>query len=150
MAKRPKIGDIAICRGHVNVYGDFTIQEVVKKEGDGYECRGEQTIYRTQRKAVITRNVWWSKRDRDFRFSIQHATDEARNDVPVEAKPTEFVKPVVTLVGTDGNAFSIIGKVARALKQAGFPDKAQEFQAEAMKGDYDHLLQTAMTYAEVR
>ena len=55
----------------------------------------------------------------------------------------------VKLVGTDGNAFAILGKVSRALKQAGYAELAKEFTTEAMKGDYDHLLATAMDYVEV-
>jgi hypothetical protein len=55
----------------------------------------------------------------------------------------------VKLVGTDGNAFAILGKVKGALNKGGYPDLAQEFLKEAMSGDYDHLLQTAMDYVEV-
>lgn len=55
----------------------------------------------------------------------------------------------VELIGQDGNAFSVIGKVTRALKRAGHPDAADDFQTEAMSGDYDHLLATAMDYVEV-
>ena len=56
----------------------------------------------------------------------------------------------VKLVGTDGNAFSILGKVSKALKAGGHPDLAKEFMKEAMSGDYNHLLRTAMEYVEVR
>lgn len=55
----------------------------------------------------------------------------------------------VKLVGEDGNAFAIIGRVSQALKRGGHADLAKEFQKEAMSGDYDHLLQTAMEYIEV-
>ena len=55
----------------------------------------------------------------------------------------------VKLTGTDGNAFAILGKVKKALKDGGHPDLADEFYAEATSGDYDHLLQTAMAYVEV-
>ena len=55
----------------------------------------------------------------------------------------------VKLVGTDGNAFAILGKVSQALKKAGYVDLAKEFRDEAMKGDYNHLLQTCMDYVEV-
>lgn len=56
---------------------------------------------------------------------------------------------VVELVGEDGNAFAIIGRVSQALKKNGYADLAKEFQKEAMSGDYDHLLRTAMEYVEV-
>jgi len=55
----------------------------------------------------------------------------------------------VKLVGNDGNAFAILGAVSKALKRAGKDDLAKEFTKEAMSGDYDHLLQTAMEYVEV-
>lgn len=55
----------------------------------------------------------------------------------------------VKLVGTDGNAFAILGKVNGALKRAGHKELAQEFMTEAMSGDYDHLLATACEYVEV-
>jgi len=55
----------------------------------------------------------------------------------------------VQLTGKDGNAFAIIGAVSQALKRSGNSELAKEFQKEAMSGDYDHLLQTAMEYVEV-
>jgi hypothetical protein len=52
-----------------------------------------------------------------------------------------------TLVGIDGNAFSIIGTVSRGLRRAGAPSEyVKAFQAEASSGDYDHVLQTAIRY----
>lgn len=55
----------------------------------------------------------------------------------------------VKLVGEDGNAFAIIGRVSQALKRGGHPELAKEFQKEAMSGDYDNLLRVAMSYVEV-
>jgi len=55
----------------------------------------------------------------------------------------------VKLLGTDGNAFAILGKVSAALKKAGKEKEAKEFMKEATKGDYDHLLQTAMKFVNV-
>jgi len=56
-------------------------------------------------------------------------------------------KPEVKLVGEDGNAFAIMGRVQRALKQAG-ADKEyiDKYLNEATSGDYDHLLQVTMEY----
>lgn len=57
-------------------------------------------------------------------------------------------KSALPLVGIDGNAFSIIGTVARGLRAAGAPKEyIDAFQAEAMSGDYDHVIQTAMRYS---
>lgn len=61
----------------------------------------------------------------------------------------ERKKPRVKLVGLDGNAFSIIGRVTKALKGAGQTDLVEEFKEKAMNGDYNHLLVTAMEYCEV-
>ena len=58
-------------------------------------------------------------------------------------------RPKVKLIGEDGNAFYIIGKVSRALKDAGMPDKAEEFLKEATSGDYNHLLATCDKYVIV-
>jgi len=56
----------------------------------------------------------------------------------------------VTLVGEDGNAFAILGRVKQALRRAGVPQEEQDaFMAEATAGDYDHLLQTVMRWVEV-
>jgi hypothetical protein len=56
----------------------------------------------------------------------------------------------VTLIGEDGNAFSILGKVQKALRKADVPDEqVREFFDEATSGDYDHLLQTAMAWVDV-
>ena len=61
----------------------------------------------------------------------------------------KFPNVVVKLVGTDGNAFSVLGKVSKALKRAGETEAAKEFMQEAMSGDYNHLLATAMEYVVV-
>lgn len=56
----------------------------------------------------------------------------------------------VKLVGTDGNAFSILSKVNRALREAGVDEtEIQKFLEEAKSGDYDHLLQTCMAWVSV-
>lgn len=52
----------------------------------------------------------------------------------------------VKMVGEDGNAFSILGRVSKAMKRAGLRAEAEEFLTEATSGDYDHLLQTCMIW----
>ena len=54
----------------------------------------------------------------------------------------------VRLVGEDGNAFAILGRVSKALKRAGLVDVADEFMGEATSGDYNHLLETVLKYVE--
>lgn len=57
------------------------------------------------------------------------------------------MKPILKLVGNDGNAFAILGAASRIARQNGMDWKA--ISAEAMNGDYDHLLQTMVKYFEV-
>ena len=55
------------------------------------------------------------------------------------------------LVGTDGNAFAIIGNARRALREFGAPHSViQAMQQQAMKGEYFNVISTVMTYLEVR
>jgi hypothetical protein len=56
----------------------------------------------------------------------------------------------VALVGEDGNAFAIIGRVSKALKSAGYPDAAAEFRVAAFaSSSYDDLLALTMQTVEV-
>lgn len=56
----------------------------------------------------------------------------------------------VKLVGEDGNAFSILSRVKRALRSEGVSDaEVSEFLEEATAGDYDHLLRVVMNWVNV-
>ena len=59
------------------------------------------------------------------------------------------LKPIIRLIGHDGNAFAILGKVKRALVQAGMNEKVEGFIQKATAGNYHHLLATVMEYCEV-
>lgn len=51
----------------------------------------------------------------------------------------------VRLIGQDGNAFAIIGRVTRAMRNNGCTSEdVNTFLTEATSGDYDHLLRTVM------
>jgi hypothetical protein len=59
--------------------------------------------------------------------------------------------PFIDLSECDGNAFGVLGMVARALRDEGATKEYRDqFHAEATSGDYDHLLQTVMRYCEVQ
>jgi len=58
-------------------------------------------------------------------------------------------KPRVKLVGEDGNAFLIIGRVSSALKKAGMKEESEKFIKEATSGDYNNVLISAMKYVKV-
>lgn len=56
----------------------------------------------------------------------------------------------IELVGQDGNAFSILGRLQRALRRGGVPQvEIDAVMAEAQSGDYDHLLVTVMRTVDV-
>jgi hypothetical protein len=56
----------------------------------------------------------------------------------------------VRLSGEDGNAFSIIARVRKALREAGIPaSEIDVFTQEAQSGDYNNMIQTCMRWVEV-
>lgn len=54
-----------------------------------------------------------------------------------------------SLIGIDGNAFSVIGYTARALKEAGLKDLVEQMRRDAMSDDYYHLLDVCERYIEM-
>ena len=57
----------------------------------------------------------------------------------------------VQLIGFDGNAFTVLGRVAQAMRRHGLDDaEVKVFMAEATAGDYNHLLATAIRWVDVR
>jgi len=58
-------------------------------------------------------------------------------------------KPECPMVGEDGNVFAVIGRVSRALKRDGQPERAKEWQEKAVAcGSYDAVLQLMFSYVE--
>jgi len=55
----------------------------------------------------------------------------------------------VQLSGEDGNAFSVMGRVVKALRRDGHGDSVDEYTEEATSGDYDHLVQTTTRWVTV-
>ena len=62
---------------------------------------------------------------------------------------TPLTNAVVKLIGENGNAFAILGRVRRGILHSDRPELADEFIMEATSGDYDHLLATCMRYVTV-
>ena len=61
------------------------------------------------------------------------------------------MKPVCRLTGTDGNVFSVIANVSRALKGANLPDEAEEFKNKALAcQSYEAVLTLCHDYVDVR
>jgi hypothetical protein len=56
----------------------------------------------------------------------------------------------VNLTDIDGNAFSIMGEVTRAMKRAGVgKEERSQYLKEATAGDYNQLLMTTMEWVRV-
>ena len=63
---------------------------------------------------------------------------------------TKYPKINIPMVGEDGNAFAILGRVKRIMRRAGLPDSEWEtFKAEATSGSYDNVLLTVMKWFDV-
>jgi len=57
----------------------------------------------------------------------------------------------VRLVGEDGNAFAIMGRVTREMKRQGVPKEIRDaYLKEATSGNYDHLLLTTLKYVAMK
>lgn len=86
-------------------------------------------------------------------FRVGWSGPEVEKKVEIMAKTklesTQDVR--VKLTGTDGNVFAIIGKVSRALKDAGFREEARAFEQECFgAGSYDEVLVLCMKTVDVR
>ena len=61
-----------------------------------------------------------------------------------------LTKPTVKLIGEDGNAFAIMGRVKQALRRSGADrEYIDKYLCEATAGDYDNLLIVSMEYVDV-
>ncbi|MCK9229125.1 MAG: hypothetical protein M0Q23_01545 [Syntrophales bacterium] len=64
------------------------------------------------------------------------------------SRPITKVK--VKLIGEDGNAYYILGKVSKALRDAGYDEAfIDDYIAQATSGDYDTLLRTTLIFVDV-
>ena len=62
----------------------------------------------------------------------------------------KFPHVTVKLLGEDGNAFFILGAVMKAMRRAKVSEEdINAFRTEATSGNYDHLLQTVMSYVNI-
>lgn len=53
-----------------------------------------------------------------------------------------------SLVGVDGNAYSIMGYTSKALKKEGLGNLVDEMLADAKSSDYNHLVYVCYNYVE--
>ena len=61
-------------------------------------------------------------------------------------KSPKYPQITIQLVGEDGNAFAILGRVSKAMKRNKIYDKWGEFHAEATSGNYDNLIMTVLRW----
>ena len=62
----------------------------------------------------------------------------------------KFPKVKVKIVGEDGNAFFILGRVLGAMRKGGVSkEEIKKYQEEAMSGDYSNLLSVTAQYVSV-
>ena len=62
----------------------------------------------------------------------------------------KYPEITVQLSGEDGNVFSIMGRMSKALRKAGVnQDEINEFQTKAMSGDYDAVLRLCVETVNV-
>ena len=63
---------------------------------------------------------------------------------------TNDTRPVLKLLGANGNVFNLLGLAHKAARKANWPsDKWDEVRKEATSGDYDQVLQTLCQYFNV-
>lgn len=58
-------------------------------------------------------------------------------------------KEKYSLVGVNGNAFSIMGYVRESLRKEGLKDKIKEYTQKATAKDYNHLIVVSLEYIEL-
>jgi hypothetical protein len=66
-----------------------------------------------------------------------------------EKQTAPLTDGVAKLLGADGNAFGILGRVRRAILASNHPELTDAFMREATAKDYDHLLATCQQYVTI-
>ena len=67
-----------------------------------------------------------------------------------ETIAVKYPEITVKLLGEDGNAMLIVGRVREAMRRAGVaPGEIEEYSKAAKSGYYDHLLQVTMQTVNV-
>ena len=80
-------------------------------------------------------------------MSLMSELDIAR----MNEEGVEDEKPILHIIGADGNAFNLLGLARRAAREAGWPkDKIDATMKEAAAGDYNYLLNVLQERFDVR
>lgn len=80
-------------------------------------------------------------------IKIKHLTESLNRKYSIE-KQSEKVNEEYSLVGQDGNAFSLMGYTARCMKECGLRDEIDEMRKLAMSGDYYNLIRVCDDYIQ--
>jgi len=72
-------------------------------------------------------------------------------DDAIAMPPKATERPVLKLIGQDGNAFNTLGLALRAARRAGWSQaQMDEYKSKATSGDYNDLLTVTMEYFDVQ
>lgn len=88
----------------------------------------------------------------DFDDALRNAAAEPTPEPVTEPEESGIRYPDidVTLVGVDSHPFAIIKAVTDGLRKGGIGQAERDaFREEALSGDYDHIIQTAMRWVNV-
>jgi len=73
-----------------------------------------------------------------------------KENEPLAEEVKSEARPKLKLVGTDGNAFAVLGAAMKAARKAGWSkEQMGAFQVEATSGDYNALLATCQKWFDV-
>ena len=100
----------------------------------------------------VLRWLWRLDADPPPSYYSYRVRDVRTNRDPIVERLMETRCPEITvrLVGEDGNAFAILGRVREALRRGGVNSAERDaFFTEATSGDYDNLLQVCMKWVNV-
>ena len=87
--------------------------------------------------------------DHQRAVTVDDQTVPDRNAVRDQVVKNDYEKPLAPIVGADGNVFNLIGICSRALKTAGYPDKAKEMTDRiTSSGSYEEALSIMCEYIE--
>jgi hypothetical protein len=77
-------------------------------------------------------------------FRRRHRREQPRRNLQ-----SKYPNVCVALLGEDENAFAIVERVQRVMREAGVPAaEVKAFTVEACSGDYYHLLETVLRTVE--
>lgn len=100
------------------------------------------------------RYKFWAVSKESVRIGTRPTLGECIELIDKETSPRQldarYPAIEVELSGEDGNAAVIISRVTRAMRRSGVSrDELTAFRTEAMAGDYDNVIATAMRWVSV-